>query len=127
MGAPVCNIIPADQPGAPTAKKVPTIPIATDLNSALSALNAVRAWINAQQQPPAGGAGGGSGGTIIPPPPKQPPQPKPTTGRWNELSRTTQLVKITNPADPTQFVEVLQLSSLTMQDSQTKETWVWHL
>lgn len=126
MTAPVCAIIPPDQPGEPTAKTVPTIPVARDLASALAAINAITAWINAQQQPKRTAQGTGGGGTTIPPKPT-PKQPQPQQGRWNEITRQTQKVKIVNPQDPTQFVEVEQLTKLVMQDSQTKETWIWSL
>ena len=127
MSAPVCNVIPTEQPGEPTAKTVPTIPIANDWASAFAAINAIRAWINAQQQPQRQQGDNPGRGGIIPPKqtPKQPPKPK--QGRWNEVSRSTQTVKIFNPDDHTQFVEVEQLTKLVMQDSVTKETWIWSL
>jgi hypothetical protein len=35
---------------------------------------------------------------------------------WSEVSRTTSTVRVTNPTDPTQFVDVARVDSLHLQD-----------
>lgn len=126
MTARECNVRIDEPPGSPVGKTVPTIPMANDLASALAAIDAIRRWIASQQQPPRtreGGNGNGGGG-IIPKPQKQ---PKPQVGRWNEVHRSTKTVKIRNPDNADQFVEVEQITQLTMKDSLTGEKWIWTL
>ena len=57
----------------------------------------------------------------------QPSQKKDGKARFAEISRVTQTVKIKNPDDATQFVMVKQITKLVMQDTVTKEQWVWTL
>lgn len=113
---PVCHIPPAtsvDQPG-PVA--IPAIPPATpNLASLVATVNAMRQviiFITGQQGPagPQGAAGGGA-------------KTKPV--RWTEESRSTEKVKIYNPDDNTQFVEIERINKLTMQDGVTGESWTW--
>ena len=47
--------------------------------------------------------------------------------RFTEISRQTQDVKVTNPSDSTQYVMVRQITKLVMQDTVTKEQWIWTL
>lgn len=117
--APICIIQPTISKEQPAPVKWPSIPTATDLPSTLNAINSIAAWIRAAQQildqlAQQGGLAGFStkGGAQ--------------QGRWNQLSRQTQQVKITNPQDPTQYVVIDRINSLTMQDNRTGETWVWN-
>jgi hypothetical protein len=50
----------------------------------------------------------------------------PAQGRWVETNRVTATVRITNPQDSTQYVDVLRINQLTFTDSVTGETWVWN-
>src|ERR1700678_1752884 len=68
------------------------------------------------------------------PSPKNPSQPKTkqgtkkdTSSRFTEVNRKTETVKIMTPDDATQYVIVTPISSLTMQDAVTGETWTWTL
>jgi len=73
-----------------------------------------------------------------PAPPKTPPKPnapkpqqekskKQANGRFSEVTRATQTVKIENPQDSTQYVMVKQITRLVLQDNVTGETWEWTL
>lgn len=127
--APVCEIIPTISDTQPPQARLPAIPIATDLASALAALNAMRAWMlqMMQTQPGhnfwggghgSGGAGGRGGGKT--------PQPKPPKmGRWIQKDITRQKVRVFNPQDHEQYVDVSRVTRLVMRDTVTGEEWVW--
>jgi hypothetical protein len=124
MGAPVCHVPGTEEIGQPDPKTLPNIPIATDLSSALTALNAMRQWMYSMRGGNGsgdGGTGSGRGGRVGGK--KEDPQKK--IGRWNEISRTKEKKKIFNPEDKEQWVEVERINSLTFQDSLTKEQWIW--
>lgn len=124
--APVCNVEPVIEPGQPPASKFPPIPVASDLASALAAINAMRQILmNLTGQLGVtnrgggnGGGGRGGGGTTIPP-----KQPK--LGRWVQKSITRKTVRIYNPQDKTQFIDVSRVANLTMKDTITGEEWVY--
>lgn len=51
---------------------------------------------------------------------------KPTKqGRFTEVNRVTKKVRITNPDDEEQFVDVLRIDNLTFKDTVTGELWTW--
>lgn len=123
--APICHVpvpTPIDQP---SGVQNPSIPIATDLQSAIAAINAMRLILMrlANLMPRFDGAGGGGRGGGSKQPSKQDPKKK--TGRWNEVNRVTRVEKVTNPEDKEQFVEVERMQELVMQDSITGEQWIW--
>lgn len=45
--------------------------------------------------------------------------------QWEEVTRTLKIVRVENPNDSTQFVDVEQINSLTMRDRKTGEVWKW--
>lgn len=49
---------------------------------------------------------------------------KPT---WGEVrsARQTKKVRVENPEDPDQFVDIEQIEGLTMKNAKTGETWKW--
>ena len=53
---------------------------------------------------------------------------RPQQGRWQEVSRQTETVKVYQNNDPTSpnWVEVERINQLKMGDSATKETWTWN-
>jgi len=115
MVAPVCHDSQDQKINQPAPKLTPAIPHAIDLPSALAAIQALTTTINYLMNPI---IINNSGGSNMP--------AKPT--RWSESpgTRVIEKVKITNPNDPTQFVEIERIKSLTMQDGKTGENWVWH-
>lgn len=122
--APVCHIIDPADVSQPIAPSLPNIPIATDMPSALAAINAMRQHLlrtsgQVKRNVPKPGKPGFK--TKFEPNKGD----KKQQGRWNEVSRSKEKVKIRNKDDPEQFVEVERINSLTMQDSMTGETWVW--
>jgi hypothetical protein len=127
--APICSIEPIIKPDQPDPSKFPPIPQATDLASALRAINALSQIVrNLTGQTGVTVVNNrfvtnitGQGGTTIPPKPNKPPP----VGRWIQKTITRKDVKITNPDDPSQFVIVSRVQNLTMKDSVTGETWVY--
>lgn len=109
--APVCNInapLPSAQPQVP---RLPTIPVATDLPSALAAINAMRQTIQAMTNQ----FGFGPMGAVK------------TQAVLKELvsKRTTETVRVENPQDSSQFVDVKQINHLEFQDSSSGQRLVW--
>jgi hypothetical protein len=45
--------------------------------------------------------------------------------RWKESKRTTEVVRVFNPNDHSQFVDVERINQLTMTDGVTGESWSW--
>lgn len=136
---PVCTVSPASQLPTGNAVLLPSIPVATDLMSALNAINAMRQWMmnfqfpqfQPQNFPYFNGVTQPNKGTqTSPPPPSNPknsPQNPPNkTANYteNRAKRTTQKVKVTNPDDPSQYVMVEQITGLTFTNGQGNEiTW----
>ncbi len=127
--APVCEIIPQIVTTQPPQSRLPAIPIATDLNSALLALNAMRQWMMMMMQTNpghgTGGGGRGGGGAGGPGGGKKADPKKPQLGRWQQKDITRKKVRVFNPQDHEQYVDVSRVTRLVMEDSVTKEQWVW--
>lgn len=114
MGAPACydsnNQIIGDVPLSqkqPGQKTVINIPPATNLQTAIFAINAL---VNLVQN------------TII----SNKPQ-KVNFGSLVEVagSRVTQTIRVYNPQDKQQYVDVEQINRMAFRDSTTGETWTW--
>jgi hypothetical protein len=117
MGAPVCHDSRDQVIIQPPPKQHPAIPVATDLKSALAAISVLKQIVENLTQPHIDNGGGGQ--TInTTPPVKQP--------RWTQATRTTEKVKITNPDDPSQYVEIERIKSLSMKDGITGDSWQWN-
>jgi hypothetical protein len=117
MGAPVCHVSKDQVIVQPSPKQQPAIPHANDLASALAAIAALKKIVEGWTLPhPDNNEGGISGFKTNPS--KQ--------SRWTQANRTVERVKIFNPSDSSQFVEIDRINSLTMVDKVTGETWVWN-
>jgi hypothetical protein len=93
--APVCPIVRSQPiPGQPPTKQT-AIPPATDLPSAIRAINQI---INIYNLKPL---------------------------QYVETNRVTQTVRVYNPNDKEQWVDVERINSLTMQDPVTGGLWQW--
>ena len=110
---------PTAPPGTPatatsTGLNIPTIPLATDLNSARIAISVIATAIQqlanaAFNKTAAGGGTSGQGGTFV------------------QVSQQTRPVIISDPNDASVQVEITQVIALTMKNPTTGETWVWNL
>jgi hypothetical protein len=98
--APVCPVTRSEMPPAQRGIRVPAIPKATDLDSAIKAINQLIDLINTDSEP---------------------------SIRWLEKERTTNIVRITNPEDDSQWVDVERIERLVMEDQETGDLWVWEL
>jgi len=97
--APVCPISrPQEIPPQPGIK-LPTPTLAFDLPSAIQAINTL---VTAYNQ-------------------------KSTNVRWVERERTTQNVRIFNQNDNSQYIDVVRIVKLIMEDVITGELWWWEL
>lgn len=118
MAAPVCHIPPTTPVSQPAPKFLPAIPPATDLASALAAINQIRNVIHilAGQQGNAGprGASGKDGTNAN------------ANVQWVEESRVEETIRIKNPDDPTQFVDVKRINQLKMKDQKSGQAWVFN-
>lgn len=45
--------------------------------------------------------------------------------QWTEVQRVTEQVRIYNPNDHEQYVDILQINLLEMRDNLTGATWIW--
>jgi len=120
--APVCHASTDQVIEQPPPVQFPSVPRAVDLQSALAAINALTRIVMmlAGQQPAPWmqgpqGVRGAAGKNA-------PPGKKP---RWAEVNRVMKKVKIENPSDSAQFVEIERIERLVMRDSVTGQTWDW--
>lgn len=132
--APVCHIPSSSEVADPTARQFPSIPQATDLQSALAAINAMRQILQqlmgmltpnnlqvnnnyyGMQQP-------GGGGRITTNTRK--PSQKRDRG-FIEVHRVTSRVRVYNPNDHEQYVDVERINQLVLRDNITGALWVWN-
>jgi hypothetical protein len=99
--APACPVTRSELPPSQPGIKIPFVPKATDLDSAIKAINQIIDIL----------VGGDSGPTI----------------RWLEKERATEIVRITNPDDEDQWVDVERITMLLMEDQITGDLWLWEL
>ena len=131
MGAPVCNISPKNPPPQSKAPALPLIPVATDLQSLIAAVNALRQLTIQYFNQVPGNSNTGFNGT-----PGQPGEPGTPgggggfspVGSFAESpgSRTTVTTRIYDPNDPTNetYVDVQQITGLTFANK-TGQTIKW--
>lgn len=104
--APVCHIPPA-KPDAPlVVKNLPAVPVATDLKSALQAINALRQVVQ-----------------VITNQITQPQGANNFIADWHESDRVTEIVRVYNPNDKSQYVDIQRINRLRMKDKKTGSTW----
>ena len=116
----VCNLQPPPSTASPSSVPYPAIPIATDLASALQALNAIRQILNAQQ-----GAIPQNNQSLQPGTPgSQQQQPKPQPTDYKLTNQQVERVRIYNPNDSSQYVDVDQVVSLTWKNK-AKQSISW--
>lgn len=122
MGAPVCVIQPTEPIQVPKGQQLPPIPIATNLLSAIQAINAMRQLIivmlgqispNGQPTP-----GGGFSSNL-------PPDPKKANFKEVRAARQTTTMRIYDPTNRNNYVDVQQITGLTFIDPLTSQTINW--
>lgn len=122
--APVCHIPPDVANVDPATPRLPPIPTPThDLNSIIQAILALKMGYEMlagmrSNMAPRTGPGGISGFKTNRGASKQ--------GRWNQVIRQLETVRVFNPTDPTQFVDVRRVKRLVMQDNVTGEQWIYN-
>lgn len=98
---------------------IPTVPTATDLPSALVAINvigqAIAQLANAVTNSGAATAAAAAATSSSP------------TGEFTKVSQTEKTVVLTDPNDSTVQVEISQVTELIMKNQTTGETWIWTL
>lgn len=116
--APICHIPPQKITDAHGPIPLPSIPLATpNLSSLVASVNALRQVVQYL-----------AGQKVPTPPPLVTNNftTKQDKGRWNEISRVSETVRVFNPSDKTQFVDVDRINQLTMGDKVTGEKWIWN-
>lgn len=108
----------------PSAQRYPNIPLATDLRSALAAINAIRQSImimrgqlGAQPRSQVAQQSNTKSGSNKAKPAQQ--------GKFVEIERVEKKVRIFNKEDKEQFVDVERINKLVFRDSTDGETWTW--
>lgn len=107
--APVCHIPPAMPNTVPTVKNLPAVPPATDLKSAIQAVNAIRQIVQ-----------------IITNQQIQQPYTNNFIADWEESDRVTEVVRVYNPNDKSQYVDIQRINKLTMKDKKTGSKWTFN-
>lgn len=118
MTDPVCHIPPVVPKSITTPNNLPGVPIAQpNLASLTDTVNRLRQLVlilSGQQ----GVDGPQAFGNNIKP-------DKDKKGTWIEQSRQTETVKVYNPDDRTQFVEIERVNRLVMNNKDTGQRWTW--
>ncbi len=141
MNAPVC-LISNDQTIEQKRRKqldgsvptLPTIPKATDLPSALRAIQQLTHIVNkltgAADNIGLGNfntrGSGQSGSKNTPGKAGEKPEEKGKKSRWIECERRTEIVRVYNEDDDTQFVDIERINHLVMLDTVTGSRWTWN-
>ncbi len=103
--APQCDLTVAVPPGVPTkAKGFQKVPPTATMQQLINIVNN-----NFQRISPNFNTNIQSGG-----------------GNWIEFKRVTATVRVSNPQDSSQFVDIEQINQLVMVDRVTGATWVWN-
>ena len=106
---------------------LPPMPVATNTNL-VDAVNSIRQVVQQLGSPktlPKGNNNSGSQNGQRGQSQKQNNKAKQHPSRWMEKSRVTVKVRVYNPDDHEQYVDVEQIDQLTMIDQITGATWVW--
>ena len=96
---------------------LPVLSKATDLPSALHTINALIQYVQILTNAipsQASSASSNSSSTA------------PVASAFQQTALQTKTIRVTDPNDPSVFVDVEQIVSLTLYDPVTKQTWEWH-
>jgi hypothetical protein len=107
---------------------LPPLPVATNTNI-VDAVNAIRQVVQQLGSPktlPKGNNQSGSNSGRPGDNKSKKNQDKQQAARWTEQSRKTVQVRVYNPDDHDQYVDVEQIDQLIMVDKITGATWTWN-
>lgn len=133
MGAPTCSITPKAVPAVAPSVSIGAIPVATDLNSALSAINAIRQALNQLMNriPTTNQTDNGSPSQATAPGGGPKPQAavalpkKQSNFTVTDVSSKQIQVPITQDSNGNFSLTMTVLSGLTMTNPITGETWTY--
>ena len=114
--APICYINPPPPSAEPVAATIPAIPVATDLQSVIQAVNTItqilRDMTNQNPNP------GRITDLVV---------NNKKAANFTEVvgTRRTKLVKVTDPNDPNTYVVTKQITGLTFHNPVTKQNITW--
>jgi len=125
LQAPVCHLPPTSDIPEGAGLNLPAIPapdgtiegMMNSLNSLIQGYNGLAGFGPFGGASASASASGGAAGGF-----KTKDQ---KGGRFIERSRQTKKVRVTNPDDENQWVDVMVITALTMVDTKTGETWDW--
>lgn len=120
---PICHIPPVELvTNQPTSPAIPSVPVAqpnlASLTAAVNTLRQVVLRISGQNNNNNNNGGQTNNFTST--------QGANKKGRWAEASRVVETVRVFNPNDDTQYVDVQRINKLVMKDGVTGEQWVWN-
>lgn len=123
QNAPICNVQGVVQEPNQQVGIFQPIPKATDLASAIAAINAMANNLNNLFKQGAFSSTGGVHDLST----NNKKKPAAPSGNYREdpVRRVYKTVRVYNPQDSTQFVDVKQIIALTFVDPNTKRTIVW--
>ena len=124
--APVCNVNVPQPVVQPSPPALPAIPVATNLATAIQAINVMRQAINTMNNNIPPNNQNSQNPTMNGFTTKQNQQQNtPQKSGFVQVSVVKNTVRITNPDNPDQYVDVEQITGLTMQNSVTGQSWTW--
>lgn len=100
--APVCGLVSEAPAPSKDANPLPYVPIARDLQSAIRSINALRSWFYGPHGP----------NSLRP-------------GDYKEVNRVSEVVRVVNPDDKDQYIDVKRINYVVMKDKKTGSKWVW--
>lgn len=121
----VNELIVGNSIAQPPAKTLPSVPIAHDMKSLIAAVNALRTIINSMIGATQQNQGAHRiGGTTTKP--GQAVKPVNAHGRYVEVNRATEVVRVTDPTGNSDaYIDFVRINKVTMRDNLTGETWDW--
>lgn len=126
MVAPVCNVNVPQPVVQPSPPALPAIPVATNLATAIQAINVMRQAINTMNNNIPPNNQNNQNTNINGFTTKQNQQQNtPQKSSFVQVSVVKNTVRITNPDNPDQYVDVEQITGLTMQNPVTGQSWTW--
>ena len=112
--APVCPITRSQAPSAQPGIVIPPIPRASDLPSAINAINQLIQTVNWMLSPPVI-----NNALFI----NNMPFPK---MRWAETKRVVEPVRIVSNQDPNVWIDIQRISSVSFTDNVTQSALQWN-